>query len=252
MPITPLILALAPLAPFSAGAEPSTPPAALSLQDKPPMNVWTGAVNASAIFTDGNTETRSANAAADAQYRREHDRTTLGAFWNYQDDKSGVLQRRTGARAQYDYFFSEKNYAFAQTSIENDKQADLARRWILGAGAGRQFIEDAVHKVSAELGLSWFDEHFNNSADHDFFAARGAYKWDWVINKAWTFFHGAEIYPSVEDIEDVYAKVDTRLKVVLSEKMFAQGQWVMDWDNSPATGKESVDNRYILSVGWSF
>ncbi|MBK8178280.1 MAG: DUF481 domain-containing protein [Planctomycetes bacterium] len=194
MPITPLILALAPLAPFSAGAEPSTPPAALSLQDKPPMNVWTGAVNASAIFTDGNTETRSANAAADAQYRREHDRTTLGAFWNYQDDKSGVLQRRTGARAQYDYFFSEKNYAFAQTSIENDKQADLARRWILGAGAGRQFIEDAVHKVSAELGLSWFDEHFNNSADHDFFAARGAYKWDWVINKAWTFFHGAEIY----------------------------------------------------------
>jgi putative salt-induced outer membrane protein YdiY len=249
MPIPNLILVLAPLA---AASDPGEPAPALSLQDKPVMHEWVGSVNAAAIFTDGNTETRSANAAADAQYRREKDRTTLGAFWNYQDDSTGVLQRRTGAKAQYDYFFTEKMYGFVQTSIENDKQADLARRWILSAGLGRQFVENAVHKVSAELGLSWFDEHFNNSTDHDFFAARGAYKWDWIINKAWTFFHGAEIYPSLEDTEDVYAKVDTRLKVILSEKMFAQGQWVMDWDNSPATGKESVDNRYIVSIGWSF
>lgn len=261
------LLSLLALAPLSSGAEPvpappvttATEPAATAapvyaplFQDKPPMHVWTGAVNAAAIITDGNTETRSANAAADAVYRREKDRTSFGAFWNYQDDSSGVLQRRTGAKAQYDYFFTEKNYAYGQTSIENDKQADLERRWIFGVGAGRQFVENAEHKVSAELGASWFDEHFHNSADHDYITLRGAYKWDWAINADWSFFHGGEIYPSVEDSEDVYAKTDTRLRVNLSAKMFAQAQWVMDWDNTPAAGKESVDNRYILSVGWTF
>ncbi len=240
------------LSPTLGLTDPHTPLKVFSLDDPPVMNQWTGTVNAGAILTDGNTETRSANAAADAQYRREDDRITLGAFWNYQDDSTGVLQRRTGAKAKYDYFFTEKTYGLVQTSIENDKQADLERRWIFGVGVGRQFIENTVHKVSAEIGLSWFDEHFGNSPNSDYVAARGAYSWDWNISKDLAFFHGAEIYPSLEDEEDVYAKVDTRLKANLTDKMFAQAQWVMDWDNTPAAGKESVDNRYILSVGWSF
>lgn len=261
MQVFALLLALAPSlgspdspAPVSLLGAPDDPaPVSLPpLDDKPVLHQWDGSLNASAIITDGNTETRSANAAFDAQYRREKDRTTLGAFWNYQDDSNTVLQRRTGAKAKYDYFFAEKTYGLVQTSIENDKAADLERRWIFGVGVGRQFIENATHKVSAEAGVSWFDEHFKTSADHDFFAARAAYSWDWVITKEWVFFHGGEIYPSLEDSDDVYAKLDTRLRVNLTEKMFAQAQWVMDWDNSPAPGKESVDDRYILSIGWSF
>src|SRR5687768_954408 len=77
------------------------------LQEEPVKYKWTGTVNIGAIITDGNTETRSASLAIDAQYRRDKDRTTLGAFWNYQDDSTGVLQRRSGAKAKYDYFFSK-------------------------------------------------------------------------------------------------------------------------------------------------
>lgn len=240
------------LAPALGASDPGATPTVLALDDKPPMHVWTGGVNGSAIITDGNTETRSANAGANAEYRREKDRTSFGAFWNYQDDSTGVTQRRTGAKAQYDYFFAEKTYGLVQTSIENDKSADLERRWIFGVGVGEQLLENTEHKVSVEAGVSWFDEHFGSSPNADYFAARAAYNWDWNMNKDWTFFHGGEIYPSLENSNDVYAKLDTRIKVSLSDKMYAQGQWVMDWDNTPAAGKESVDDRYILSIGWTF
>ena len=205
-----------------------------------------------AIVSTGNNETRSASATGDAVYRREKDRTTLGAFWNYQDDDTGVIKRQTKGSAKYDYFFTPKTYALAQTSAENDYSADLNLRFIIGSGLGRQFIENTEHKFSAEAGLSWFDENYYNSQDANYLAARAAYTWDWNIDKDWTLFNAGAIYPSLEDSQDVYANLDTRLKVVLTEKMFAQAQWVMDWDNTPATGKDRLDNRYLLTIGWSF
>ncbi len=253
-----LLLLLVPVAgsgesPTNAAAsESAATPTILALDDKPVLHKWIGGLSASAIVTDGNTKTRSANAQFDALYRRENDRTTFGGWWNYQDDKTGVLQRRTGLKAQYDYFFSEKTYGLAQTSIESDANADLERRWIAGVGAGRQFLEDTVRKFSAEAGIAWFDEHFNNSPSSDYFTARLAYKYDRNLNKDWVFFNGGELYPSLENANDVYAKVDTRLKVTLSDQLYAQGQWVMDWDNTPAGANERIDNRYIISIGWTF
>ncbi|HUR28376.1 MAG TPA: DUF481 domain-containing protein [Planctomycetota bacterium] len=240
------------LVPFSGSTEPVVASSAYLLDDKPVMHRWTGTLNAGVIATDGNTETRSANAAFDAQYRREKDRTTLGAYWNYQDDKSGVLQRRTGGKAKYDYFFTEKTYGLVQASAENDFQADLDLRWTAGVGVGRQFIETAERKFSGELGVSWVDESFDSSPYNSYTAARAAYTYDWTINPKWAFYNAGEIYPSLEYGDDVNAKEDTRLKVTLTDKMFAQAQWVMDWDNTPAAGKERVDNRYILTIGWAF
>ena len=106
-----LLLLLAPVSvsgestPTSTSPESPATPTILALDDKPVMHKWIGGISASAIITDGNTRTRSANAQADALYRREKDRTTFGGWWNYQDDRTGVLQRRTGLKAQYDYFF---------------------------------------------------------------------------------------------------------------------------------------------------
>ena len=248
MPSPFLLLALAP----TIGSPGSSVPLSVALEDPPELHQWDGAFNAAAIVTDGNTVSRSSNAAFDAVYRREKDRFTFGAWWNYQDDTTGILQRRTGAHAKYDYFFSKTTFGVVRTSIENDFAADLERRWIFGLGLGHQFVESETSKFSAEAGVAWYDEHLKPNLIDDYFAAYAAYKWDWTISKAWVFFHGGEIYPSLEDQDDVYSKLDTRLRVNLTEKMFAQAQWVMDWDNTPAPGKEPVDNRYIVSVGWAF
>ena len=38
----------------------------------------------------------------------------------------------------------------------------------------------------------------------------------------------------------------------MTENLFTQFQWVLEYDSTPAPGFDHTDNRYILSVGWSF
>jgi hypothetical protein len=53
-------------------------------------------------------------------------------------------------------------------------------------------------------------------------------------------------------MDDFYARIDTRARATLTESMFAQLQWILDYDNTPAPGLEKQDHRLIAAVGWSF
>jgi putative salt-induced outer membrane protein YdiY len=174
--------------------------------------------------------------------------------WNYSDEKGiGVTQRRTYGQLKYDYFFNPKTFGYALVSGENDHNAALDLRATLGVGAGYQFREDKEWKISGEAGLSYVDENFEGSADdQDFIAARLAYKVDTTIGEAWTAGQWGELLTSVEDTSDMSARVDTHARVSLTEKMFAQLQWIYSWDNTPATGADRVDEQYLLTLGWSF
>lgn len=234
------------------------PVVALQEEEEEELGKWRGSINAGALFSDGNSDVRSISAGGEAHLRREKDRIRLGAYWNFQEQKNQstgqneISQRNSGANAQYDYFISERSYLFGQTSVQNDLQADLDLRFTLGGGIGHQFIEREDLKVSAEAGLSWFKEEFGSSPDSDYIAARGAYDIDWQVNDGLQILHTGVVFPSLEDSDDVYAMLDTRARLTLTENMFAQLQWVFNWDNTPAAGVGRKDNRYLLSVGWSF
>ena len=258
---------LGPLGPLRSGdtaasvraATPLPEPVRVSQEEEiADLNKWKGSVNAGVTITDGNTELTTLSAGGDATLRREKDRITLGAFWNFQQAKNAVSgeneisQRTSGANAQYDYFLDERTYLFGQASAENNKLADLDLRATVGGGVGYQFIEREDLKLSAEVGLAYVSEDYGSSPDAEYLSARGAYDVAWKVNQELEILHTGVAFPSLEDSADVYVKLDTRARVTLTESMFAQLQWVMDWDNTPAQGAERLDNRYLLSVGWSF
>ncbi|MBI5431562.1 MAG: DUF481 domain-containing protein [Planctomycetes bacterium] len=241
----------------------ATDTAPVSVQDaaQPIEPKWTGAISLGLSLFDGDTDTRSATATADAEYRREHDRTTVGFYWNYQQDKNAtpsITQRRTGLKAKYDYFFSKRTYGLVQASAEADKAADVKLRTTLGVGAGHQFLEDeawigsGTWKVSAEAGVAQFDEDFNVAKDSDYITARAAYSAEWKASEKWSLSQNCEIFPSLEDSSDLFIKLDTRGKIALTEKMFGQIQWLWTYDNTPAAGLSRTNDLYALTLGWSF
>lgn len=251
-----ILLSTLPLVEAPAPA-PAALPATSLLQDEAAEEAsepaWKGAVTLGASVSDGNTDIKRASATADAVKKLEDHRYTLGFQWNFAQESGFVTQRRTLARAQYDKFLSEKMYWLANVSFESDSQADLDLRTIVGAGLGYQFKDTEKFQLAGEAGLSYFDEDYaDDDADGDYVAARLAYKWEYLHSERWSFAQNAEIYPSLEDSDDVYAKVDTRAKATLTESMFAQLQWLYDWDNTPAEGKDRADNLYLLTVGWTF
>ena len=214
---------------------------------------WTGSVTLGATYADGNTDRRTASAVVGAEYRREKDRTTVGVLWNYAQEKAGVTDRKTQGRIKYDYFFTKKMYGLVQASGENDYAASLDLRTTIGAGLGYQFEDTPTWKLAGELGLAYVNENFDGSAnDNEFLAARAAYNWAYTPNDKYNVSQVAEIFPSLENGEDVNARVDTKGRMNLTAKMFASLEWVYQWDNTPPAGNSRNDSLVMLGLGWSF
>ena len=217
---------------------------------------WTGSVNVGATFTDGNTETMSAAAGFDAERRGENDRWTVKSHWNYAqqtvDGDSQITTRNVGASGKYDYFATEKMYYLGNVGAESDTLAGLDLRYYAGGGVGYQFRETEKMKLSGEAGLVYFAEEFSDNSDDSYISARGAYTYFNQLTATAVLEQTAEVFPSIQDTEDIYTKLDTRLKLTLTKSMYAQLQHVWDWDNTPAPGAKSSDHRVILGVGWSF
>ncbi|MBI5363985.1 MAG: DUF481 domain-containing protein [Planctomycetes bacterium] len=221
----------------------------------PAEHKWTGSVAVAASMSSGNTDKTALGATGQAENRGADDRWTAQLLWNYADEKGvGVTQRRTYGQVKYDRFFSKQFYGYGVLSGENDFNAALDLRATLGGGAGYQFREDEEWKISGEAGLSYIDENFSTAGDdQSYLSARLAYKFDCVVDGGkWTAGQWGELFPSVEDAEDLSVRVDSHARVTLTEKMFAQLQHVYTWDNTPATGADRVDELWLLSIGWSF
>ena len=61
-----------------------------------------------------------------------------------------------------------------------------------------------------------------------------------------------EIFPSLDESDDINGRMDTRAIYQMTEDMIAQFQWVWDWDNTPAAGRDRSDNLFLVTVGWIF
>ena len=250
----PLLAALASAeAPAPVPVALTAPAIVVQADDAPAAPKWTGSATIGANWSGGNTKTTGVNGTADAKYRRPDDRTTLGGLYTYSKNRATdvVDDDRYGARAQYDYIFSEKTYGLVQTSYDVDVVADLRSRVTAGAGMGRQFREDDVLKFSGEAGLTWKDEEFPHGAGGDDIAARLAYNVDWNPNETWAFGQSTTVLPVIDDLEDVLVTVDTRVKAKFSDSLFAQLQWLFEHDETPASGSDRTDHRVLFSLGWS-
>lgn len=229
----------------------------LRFQDAPPAPPrWTGSVNVGATATKGNSETTTVTAGFDAERRAEMDRWTAKAYWNYGaqeiDGKDEITTRKSGGSVKYDRFLSKKLYVLGVGGADADEQADLDLRAYAGAGAGYQFREDEALKWGGEGALTYFDENFGESEDNSYAAVRLASILSWIATKTTTLDNTVELFPSLEDSADFFGKSDTRVKMTLTESMFSQLQWVWNFDNSPADGKEESDHLFVLGIGWSF
>ena len=249
---------------LAAGEEGAPPAPTISLQAidklnppvKPPPS-WTGSLTFNGTWVNGNTDQRTAGLALDAVMRRENDRITVDAAWDYGDNKQSgtwvLTERRTGGGLKYDYFLTKKLYALATTRALGDTQADLELRFTAGAGLGYQWVETETLGVLVEVGLSYFNESYRSGApSQDYLAARCAYKVNWALTDTVRLVHGVEAFPSTERADDVYLKMDTKLQMDFTKAMFAQLAWVWDYDSTPSPGRDRSDNRYVLSVGWKF
>jgi putative salt-induced outer membrane protein YdiY len=220
---------------------------------------WTGSLQLNGLFATGNTDRRAVGGMLDASLRRTADRISFDAMFDYADNKDPATrewllnQRRAGSGLKYDYFIGKQAYVWVTGRVLGDTLADLQLRFTGGSGIGYTWVENENTTFLTEVGLAYVNENYrSNTPSTDYVSARVYYKLTHKLSDTSKLVHSAEAFPSVEDAGDVYAQVRTELQTSLTKSMIASIAHVLDYDNTPAPGRERQDHRFLLSIGWTF
>ncbi len=250
-----LLLGLTPS--LAAGGDqpsPSVPallPYAIQADDSAPSN-WVGAINLSLIDTRGNTKNQSAALDANAVLTEEKNRYTTKFYWLYSKQEGVLTERKAGASFQYDYLAGENYFYTASAALETDDRANLDLRYRAGFGIGYDWLKSEKTDVSVEAGLNYIQEEFSNGQDNDVIAVNLGYDLVHRYNERIKFNQSFDICPAIDDVRDVYARLESRLSNKLSDTMTAAISSVFDWDNTPAAGADRRDHRLQITLGWTF
>lgn len=225
----------------------------------PAETKWKGNVVAGAIISRGNTDSESFNAGFELGRRGDFDRILIQGDYVYsrqKDDNTGNWSTTTDRWSnldKYDYFLSQKWYAYAATRFEHDGVADLYLRATPGAGAGYQWIETDRTKFSTELGASWVYERYTDPHDtRDFVAARLAWHLNHKLSSNIEFIHNFEILPDVTDWSTYVLTTDAGVRLRVTGHLFTEAKAIFNYNSQPANDKDNLDEQFRLNLGYDF
>jgi len=233
----------------------------ISAINPPPQEVpkWHGSVSAGIAANRGNTEKDRYSFSAEVSKRSENDRIMISGDYARSKDKDQatgdkeVTENWWRVKGKYDYFITEKWYAFVDGRYEKDSIADLDRRVIIGGGAGYQWIETDDLSFATEGGLASRYEKFENQTDSQTeVSAQLGYNLSAKIRENLRFLHDLTYYPSLEEFSDYYLTSNAELRADLIDNLFTSFKVIFNYDATPAAGSDQTDVKYIWGLGWNF
>ena len=208
----------------------------------------------------GNTDTFDAGLSADAALRRDdaknNDRFTLAADYNYSKTGTGTAAVTSAdnwlASVQYDNFWTEKLYGYANFKYEHDRIAQLNYRVAPGVGLGYQWIETPKVTFTTEAGITYVYNDYESTGVDENISGRLAYQYTNKFTDTVSMFHNLEYIPAFNDPGDYLLTTDIGLRANLTKAMFTQAKVELKRDSTPAEGSLKNDLRFVIGIGWQF
>ena len=211
-------------------------------------------VNVGLSVEDGNTNSENYHIDAEFTQRTENSRYRIGGEWdNEKTDDIDTVSKWLGY-ADFRRFFRQKWFAFANTSFENDKFADLDLRTTLGGGLGYQVFESNELNLSFEVGATYVNENFELAEDDRFAAAQWGVEYDQFFwKRAIQLFHRNFGYWSFNDSENWLIKTRQGVRSPIYKGFTATLQYNYDYDNQPSPGAATKwDWKLMFLLGYEF
>ena len=224
----------------------------MSYEPKPAVKV-SGNINIGASSTSGNTNTDQFHGDVEVVARSEKNRVILIGEANKGKTDGEETESNWLAYLGYDHFLTEKWYAYASASAENDKFKDINLRTTLGAGAGYQFFETERTNLAMELGLSYVNTDYIDIADSDYPAARWAMSFrQKLFESKIEFFNVDSLHVAVDDSDNLFLRTRTGFRFPLVERMHSTIQYNYDYDDNPAPGRVKADKAWLFTLGYKW
>ena len=215
---------------------------------------WTGQVNALLVSERGNTDTDELDGDFETIWRSLEDRITIRGLIE-QDKNDGDKTKDTWwLRNKYDRFFVKDpdNYWGYQVYFEYDKFADLDLRTLTGPYIGRQFFENDILNMHAEIGVVYVDEQFDVAEDRDFWGS------SWEVRLTSGIIPMLELYVDQSGVLNLNETADTivntvagvRFPTIYGLQTSAEAKW--EYDGGAVDGVDDTDETYTIKVGYAW
>jgi len=214
--------------------------------------VFSGHINVGINASNGNSQTEQAHLDGEMVARSQDNRVTIGGSFNHNSDSGKQTASNTIGYGKFDHFLDDKWYLYSNARFERDRFQDLKLRTTVGVGSGYQFLDNDRTQLSLEGGLDYFNEDFYTAQDKGFPAARWALKYAHIFYAQLEFYHNHEGYIGLENANDILLLTKTGVRVPIADNLSASAQFDLDWDNTPAPGKDKIDSRYLVNIGYNW
>lgn len=214
--------------------------------------VLSGRASIGGSLARGNTDTDSLHLSGEFVARNPTQRITLDGERNEasQDGADTASNWRFGMK--YDHFVDPRTYFYVNSRFDQDAQADLDLRSMLGVGAGRQLLERDTLKLAIEGGVSLVNEDYANAADEQFPGARFGLRYEQaLLQSRLQLYHTSDLVLSLESLDDYLYQSRTGFRVPVGNGLNLGTQLNLDYDAVPAAGKESTDMALIFKLDYA-
>lgn len=212
-----------------------------------------GKLNFAYTQSEGNSTSDQLHADAEMIVRARDYRLTLGGELDEAsvDKKKADDSRR--AYGSYDSFFNSKEFLFVHGQLQNDRFRDIDLRTVVGGGYGYQISDTETTRFSVKTGLDMVDlDRYN--APRERFAALG-----WHIDVVHKLarsdvevFHVQDGYRGLNQEASILVQTRTGFRFPLSSGLHALTQLNLDWESDPAPGREKLDSKVLIGLGYTY
>jgi hypothetical protein len=213
---------------------------------------YKGDISATGAYASGNEEREDWDIEGAVEWRNGDFRHRSGV--NYESHSLDSTPANEEYYVDYgiDWFFQDQWFwSNNLTWGANDNRA-IEQYYTVGSAIGRQFWNRESGALSAETGLLWINEEYqDNSSDNRL-------TWSWaadyrqMITASLELFHRHSLLVSLGNLSDSEIKADLGLKAPLIKNIYTELKLEWIYDNQPALGTDPSDSQLTIGVSYSW
>ena len=215
---------------------------------------WSGQVNAALESERGNSDSDEVDIDFESIWRSLEDRFTIRGLTELDRSNGDKTKDTWWIRNKYDRFSKSDpdNYYGYQLYFEYDKFADLDLRTMTGPYIGRQFFENNILNMHAEVGVVYVDEQFDVAEDSDFWGS------NWEVRLTSGIIPKLELYVNqdgVLNLNDTSESIANttfgiRFPLIYGLQLAAEAKW--EYDGGASEDVDDTDETYNFKLGYAW
>lgn len=215
-------------------------------------NTYTGSLSFTGAYASGNQQREDWDFDSDVAWREGDFRHRSNINFETHSLNGSTPAQEYAAGYGIDWFFQEQWFWSNGVSFGADDDRAIDQYFAIGSAIGRQFWDSDASALSAETGLLWISEEFEDQSTNR------RLTWSWAtdfrsqIANNIELFHSHKILIALTDLDDSDFRADLGLKVPVVENLFTELKIEWIYDNQPAAGTEKSDSQLTIGVNYSW